>query len=59
MSADIVLNPKDIARLGARLGKEPQVSAIDDGMHDLILSRKEVRAAAYDTIFSFISRTSR
>ena len=59
MSADIVLNPKDIARLGARLGKEPQVSALDDGMHDLILSRKEVRAAAYDTIFGFISRTSR
>lgn len=59
MSADVVLNPDDIARRGKRLGKAPHVVAIDSGLHDLILSRPRVRAAAYDTIFSFISRTSR
>ncbi len=33
-----------------------QVCAIDSGLHDLILSKKESRDAAYDTIFSFIRR---
>lgn len=54
MDADIVLNPTDLQKRGQKLGKEPVVAAIEDGIHDLILSRPRVREAAYDTIFRFI-----
>ncbi len=54
---DAVLNPEQIALRGRRLGKKVKVVTIDGGLHDLILSEKRVREAAYDTIFSFI-RTS-
>ncbi len=37
-------------------GYRSEVCAIDSGLHDLILSKKESRDAAYDTIFSFIRR---
>lgn len=53
-SADLVLNPRQIQERGRKLGRNPQVSTIDDGIHDLILSAPRVRAAAYDTIFRFI-----
>ncbi len=56
MEADVVLNPADIQKRGQKLGRNPVVTAIDSGMHDLILSRPEVRSAAYDTIFRFIAR---
>ena len=52
--ADCVLNPHDIAKRGKKLGKNPVVVTIKDGIHDLILSAKPVRDAAYDTIFRFI-----
>ncbi len=57
-SADVVLDPDMIQKRGLKLGHNPQVSTIDSGIHDLILSRREVRNAAYDTIFNFIRRTS-
>ena len=56
IEADVVLNPADIQKRGQKLGRNPVVTAIDSGMHDLILSRPEVRSAAYDTIFRFIAR---
>lgn len=54
MNSDIVLNPKDIQKRGAKMGTRPVVATIDSGIHDLILSAPTVRAAAYDTIFNFI-----
>lgn len=53
-TGDAVLNPEMLQKRGRRLGAVRQVCAIDSGLHDLILSRKDVREAAYDTIFSFI-----
>ena len=53
---DCVLNPEEIRKRGERLGRIRQVSAISDGIHDLILSSPAVRENAYDTIFSFIRR---
>ncbi|MDE6218359.1 MAG: alpha/beta hydrolase [Muribaculaceae bacterium] len=55
-TGDCVLNPEHIARIGATLGRPDtrRVCTIDSGIHDLILSRKEVREAAYDTIFEFM-----
>lgn len=53
-TGDAVLDPEMIGKIGATLGSDRQVCAIDSGLHDLILSRREVRDAAYDTIFHFI-----
>lgn len=54
MTADLVLDPKMIAKRGARLGRNPQVATIDSGIHDLILSPLPARTAAYDSIRNFI-----
>lgn len=53
-SGDAVLDPAEIQKRGKKLGRDPQVSTIDDGLHDLILSSPSAREAAYDTIFRFI-----
>lgn len=55
-TGDAVLDPFMLQERGEKLGGRREVCAIDSGLHDLILSRKEVRDAAYDTIFSFIRR---
>lgn len=53
-TGDCVLNPEELQKRGEKLGHIREVCAIDSGLHDLILSRPEVRDAAYDTIFNFI-----
>lgn len=53
-TGDAVLDPEMIQKRGLKLGHDRHVCTIDSGLHDLILSRKDVRDAAYDTIFSFI-----
>ena len=53
-TGDAVLDPAMLQKRGKKLGHIRQVSTIDSGLHDLILSRPEVRDAAYDTIFNFI-----
>ncbi|MCH5237274.1 MAG: alpha/beta hydrolase [Muribaculaceae bacterium] len=55
-TGDAVLDPFMLQERGQKLGTERIVCAIDSGLHDLILSRKEVRDVAYDTIFSFIRK---
>lgn len=57
-TGDAVLDPAMIKRQGSKLGNEAtrQVSTIENGIHDLILSRENVREAAYDTIFNFIRK---
>lgn len=53
-TGDCVLDPEMLQKRGEQLGSVRQVATIDSGLHDLILSRKPVRDAAYDTIFRFI-----
>lgn len=55
-TGDAVLDPEQLQKRGVQLGHNPMVCQIDSGLHDLILSRSEVRNAAYDTIFSFMRR---
>lgn len=57
-TGDAVLDPEMIKKRGEKLGHTREVCAIDSGLHDLILSHKEARDAAYDSIFSFIRRHS-
>lgn len=58
-TGDAVLDPEMLQKRGVKLGTNPTVCTIDSGLHDLILSRREVRDAAYDTIFKFIRDKSR
>jgi hypothetical protein len=51
---DAVLDPEMIASRGKKIGKRHKVVTINGGMHDLILSEKSVRDAAYDSIFLFM-----
>lgn len=55
-TGDAVLDPAMIQKRGMKMGRPEQrwVCTIDSGLHDLILSRRDVRDAAYDTIFRFI-----
>ena len=55
-TGDAVLDPFMLQERGVKLGHQREVCTIDSGLHDLILSRHEVRDAAYDTIFSFIRK---
>lgn len=55
-TGDCVLDPAMIRKRGRRLATDSlrTVCEIDSGLHDLILSRKQVRDDAYNTIFRFI-----
>ena len=57
-TGDAVLDPAMLQKRGEKLGKPGRrmVCSIDSGLHDLILSRPEVRRAAYDAIFTFLRR---
>lgn len=53
--ADAVLNVDDIARYGLMLGKDVEEKAIPGGLHDLVLSRSDVRNTVYETIFKWLA----
>jgi alpha-beta hydrolase superfamily lysophospholipase len=50
MRADTVLDVADMTRYAPCVGKEVEVVTIDDGMHDLFLSAKDVRERALSAI---------
>jgi len=56
LTADAVLDVEDIARYATGLGKNIEVVVIQDGMHDLILSKKEVRNEVYKTMQTFLQK---
>ena len=47
MRTDVVLDVADIARLAPKLGPQVTLVAIEDGMHDLVLSQLSVRARVF------------
>ncbi|RTQ50169.1 alpha/beta hydrolase [Hymenobacter gummosus] len=53
--ADGVLSANDIHRLAPRLGPRVTVQPIEGGMHDLMLSRPEVRRQVYEHIFRWMA----
>jgi len=55
-SADTVLNVNDIVERGMTLGNNVTKAEINDGMHDLFLSRKEVREMAFAKMFEWLSQ---
>jgi alpha-beta hydrolase superfamily lysophospholipase len=54
--ADIVLNWRDIARWSRTLGPQVSVLAFPGGLHDLVLSRAEVREEVFRQLFSWAER---
>lgn len=54
LRADIVLNVEDMKSVGANLGSRVSFIEIENGMHDLFLSPKKVRAKAFEEIFGWL-----
>lgn len=52
---DAVLDVEDISRYGRRLGPDVTELTVHGGLHDLVLSRPEVREPLYDAMFRWIS----
>lgn len=53
-AGDGVLDVSDISKYGKRLGDDVTEVVIAGGLHDLILSRADVREEAYRTIFEWL-----
>jgi len=53
-TADAVLNVKDIEKYAGRIGKNVKKIAFTDGVHDLVLSRKDVRQKVYREMEKFL-----
>ena len=56
--ADTVLDWRHIARWGHTLGPQPSVLAFPGGLHDLALSRREIRDAVFSQLFSWAARAA-
>jgi alpha-beta hydrolase superfamily lysophospholipase len=56
--ADIVLDWRHIARWSRSLGPDVTVLAFPGGMHDLVLSRREIREAVFSELFAWAERVA-
>ena len=56
--ADFVLDWRHIAKWGRTLGPKASVLAFPGGLHDLVLSRREVRDAVFGALFSWAERAA-
>lgn len=54
--ADIVLNWRHVERGSRRLGKDVTILAFPGALHDLTLSKKEIREAVFETVFAWLKR---
>ncbi len=54
-TADCVLNVEHIKKYAKVIGDKVEISEFKDGIHDLVLSKKDVREKVLDKIASFIS----
>lgn len=54
-TADTVLNVDHIKAAAPHLGDQVTYRAITDGMHDLFLSREDVRRTVFETVFDWIA----
>jgi len=55
--SDIVLDWKQVARWSRTLGKDVTVMQLPGGLHDLVLSRREIRDEVFMQLFEWLSRT--
>ncbi len=55
LTADSVLDVKDISKFAKALGTNVSKVEIKDGMHDLVLSKKEIRKNVFDETTAFLN----
>jgi alpha-beta hydrolase superfamily lysophospholipase len=55
--ADIVLDWKQVSRWSRTLGKNVSVLQFPGGLHDLVLSRSEIRDEVFNQLFAWAART--
>lgn len=55
-SSDIILNVKDIAKYAKKIDGDVTISSIQNGLHDLVLSAKDVRKNVYQNLFEWLNR---
>ena len=53
---DAVLSVTDIEQTAQNIQGKVDIVAIKDGMHDLILSRKDVREKVYDKMIEWVAK---
>ncbi|PZR25421.1 MAG: alpha/beta hydrolase [Citrobacter freundii] len=53
-TADVILDQRQIRRGAAKIKGDVTVIAVQDGVHDLILSRADVRERVYQQLFSWL-----
>ncbi|MND05159.1 hypothetical protein D3C83_257830 [compost metagenome] len=54
--ADIILDWKQIARWSRTLGSNVSVLPFPGGLHDLVLSRAEIRDSVFSQLFAWAAR---
>jgi alpha-beta hydrolase superfamily lysophospholipase len=54
MQNDIVLDVEDIKERGAKLGNQVTLLEVKNAMHDIFLSKKEVREKAFEGVFKWL-----
>jgi len=55
-SGDSILNIKDIQKISNNINGDIEIEAIKGGLHDLILSRRDVRDNVYNIIFAWMKK---
>jgi alpha-beta hydrolase superfamily lysophospholipase len=56
LRADAVLDVEHMRRFGPGIGRDVTLIAVDDGMHDLMLSALPVRAKVFQELFAWLAR---
>ncbi len=52
----MVLNVEHIRKYGEKLGDDVTFAKIDGAIHDVFLSKKDVREKAFEASFKFLSK---
>jgi alpha-beta hydrolase superfamily lysophospholipase len=55
-AADVVLNVQHMKELAPKMGNNVTLLEIKDGIHDIFLSKKEARDAAFDGMFKWLAK---
>ncbi len=59
LKTDMVLNVDHIRKFGEKLGPDVTFAEIPGAIHDVFLSRKEVREQAFHELFSWLEKENR
>ena len=54
--SDVILDVKDMIKYGQKMQGDVRLCAIKDALHDVVLSRADVRAEAYSRLFTWLGQ---